>query len=223
MSVSGEVKNAVKKMKAVCAKMPVVWDGRESILEMKNVGYKHWKQMEWAGFYFQFLCENGFADIMEIPGKKYGNVEFDGFNAISWDFKAHAANTTSHKVITNDTEAVVDTIDDYGYYGLVLAIGEVEYNDEERTFKKWHDELKGGKSDYEKKRIERGAMSRRRKTEFVLSEVHFVCLDKEGLNQCSGSFQEGFRNSGGTPRRAKVLVDVSNIPDDSIVMSCKVA
>lgn len=220
MSVSGEINGAVEKMKAVCVKMPVSWDGRESIVEMKNAGYRHWKQMEWAGFYFQFLCESRFVGIMEIPGKKYGNVEFDAFNAISWDFKAHAANTTSHKVIANDTEAVLNTIEEHGSYGLVLAIGEVEYNDEKRTFKNWHDELKGGKSKYEKKRIERGAMSRRRKTEFVLSEIHFVCLDKEGLNQCSGSFQKGFRNADGTPRRSKVLVDIREIPDVSIVASC---
>ena len=221
MSRGGKINRAVEKMKAVCAKMPVVWDGRKSILEMKNAGFAHWKQMEWAGFYFQFLCENRFADIVEIPGKKYGNVEFDAFNAISWDFKAHAANTTSHRVITNDTEAILNTIDDYGCYGLVLAIGQVKYNDEQRTFKKWHDELKGGKSDYEKKRIERGAMSRRRKTEFVLSEIHFVRLDKEGLNQCSGSFQKGFRNADGSPRRSKVLVDIREIPDNSIVASCE--
>jgi len=27
---------------------------------------------------------------MDIPGPRYGNVEFDGFRFIPWDFKAHS-------------------------------------------------------------------------------------------------------------------------------------
>ena len=82
--------------------------------------------------------------IIDMPGQRYGNTQFDAFCHISWDFiKTHAANTTNHTVITNDAEAIVNTTSDYGYYGVILAIGEVEYNDEERTFKRWHDELKG--------------------------------------------------------------------------------
>ena len=134
--------------------MPDLWDGRASVLAMKEAGYAHWKQMEWTGFYFQFLCEKTFADILDMPGPKYGRTEFDAFGSIPWDFKAHAANTTSHRVITNDTEAIEKTVAQHGYYGLILAIGLVEYNDEELTFKQWHDALKGGKSDYELKRID---------------------------------------------------------------------
>ena len=127
-------------------------------------------QMEWMGFYFEFLCEKHFDGIIDIPGKKYGRTEFDVFQEISWDFKTHAANTTNHNVITNDAEAMANTIDDYGHYGIILAISAVEYNDEERPFKRWHDELKEGISQYEVNRINRGAMSRRRKTEFILSD-----------------------------------------------------
>jgi len=54
--------------------IPLVWDGRRSILEMKEAGFPHWKQMEWIGWYFQFLCERFLRDIVEIPGPKFGNV-----------------------------------------------------------------------------------------------------------------------------------------------------
>ena len=37
--------------------IPKYWDGRESILEMKESGYPQWKQMEWIGFYFQTLSK----------------------------------------------------------------------------------------------------------------------------------------------------------------------
>ena len=168
------------------------------------------------GFYFEFLCETHFDGIVDLPGKRYGNTTFDAFREISWDFKAHAANTMSHDVITNDVEAITNTLNDYGYYGLIIAIGEVEYNDEEATFKKWHDALKGGISEYELNRINRGVMSRRRKTEFIFSEIHFICLNNETLDQCSSLYHQG-RNSDGSPRNPKFNVNIQRVPDSAVL------
>lgn len=148
--------DTIEKLQLASQSMPKVWEGKESILEMKDAGFKQWRQIEWLNSYFKFLCQKYFVDIIDIPGKKYGVTEFDAFREISWDFKAHAANTTNHTVITNDAEAIINTISDYGHYGVILAIGEVEYNDEEKTFKKWHDVLKEGISKYEVNRINRG-------------------------------------------------------------------
>ena len=211
------ITDTVENLRIATQSMPKVWDGRAAILDMKNAGYKHWRQMEWMGFYFQFLCEKHFDGLVEMPGVTYGRTEFDAFHQISWDFKAHASNTTTHNIIANDAEAIANTLSDYGYYGLILAVGEVEYNDEERRFKKWHDQLKEGISQYELNRIKRGAMSRIRKTEFALLEIHFICLNSETLDQCSGSFQEGFRNADGSPQRPKVMIDIAKIPDDTLV------
>lgn len=171
----------------------LVWDGRKSILEMKESGFPHWKQMEWIGWYFQFLCERFLKDIVEIPGPKFGNVRFDGFLKIPWDFKAHAINTSSHQIIVNDSEATAIGIEKFGSVGLILAMGKVEYNDEQRTFQKWHEALKGGKSKYELERIKRGAWSRLRKTEFNLEQISFIKIDDNVLIKC-GSFQRDFRN-----------------------------
>ena len=211
-----KIVDTVEKLQFASRNMPKIWDGRDAILEMKEAGSRQWRQMEWMGFYFEYLCDIHFSHIIEMPGKKYDNTEFDAFREISWDFKAHAANTTRHDVVTNDVEAIRNTLEDYGYYGIILAIGEVEYNDEERTFKKWHDELKEGISKYETNRINRGAMSRRRKTEFVLSEIHFICLDSETLDQCSSLYHQG-RNSNGKPRPPKYNVNIQKIPDAALV------
>ena len=32
--------------------LPKMWDGRASILEMRDSTFPHWRQMEWIGFYF---------------------------------------------------------------------------------------------------------------------------------------------------------------------------
>ncbi|MFH1612814.1 MAG: hypothetical protein ABIB46_03680 [bacterium] len=206
-------KQIEKKLK----KIPKIWDGRKSILEMKNANYSHWKQMEWIGFYFQFLCERYLLDIMEIPGQKYGNVEFDGFKNIPWDFKAHAINTSSHQIIVNDSEATVNGIKDYKAVGLILALGKVLYNDEGRTFQKWHEVLKGGLSEYSIERIKRGAWSRLRKVSFDLQQISFIEITDDTLVKC-GSFQRDFRNADGSPRREKVLLDLEKIDEGLVYM-----
>jgi len=157
-----------KNISEVLKNLPTFWDGKEAILEMKEAGFTHWKQMEWIGWYFQFLCEKFLKNIIQIPGPNFGNARFDGFLKIPWDFKTHAINTSSHQIIVNDSEAIAKGIENFGSVGLILAMGKVEYNDEERTFQKWHEELKGGKSKYELERIKRGAWSRLRKTKFIL-------------------------------------------------------
>lgn len=194
--------------------MPAVWDGRSAILEMKEANYKHWKQMEWIGFYFQFLCETRLPPLIEIPGPKYGRVEFDGFSEIPWDFKAHpeknANGQENNSVIVNDQLATTQAIHEYGAAGLILATGEATYNDEDRSFQMWHKELKGGLSNYERNRILRRAPSRLRKVAFRLKEIHLVLLNDQTIRQVS-SFQEGFRNSDGSPRKAKILLDLDTI------------
>ena len=195
--------------------IPILCDGRKSILEMKEAGFNQWKQMEWIGWYFQFLCEKLLKDAVKIPGPKYGNVQFDGFREIPWDFKAHAINTSTHQIIVNDSEATANAIKEFGCVGLILAMGEVKYNDDKRTFQKWHEAFKGGKSKYELERIKRGAWSRLRKVEFKLEQISFIKIDDAVLVKC-GSFQRDFRNAGGQPRREKVLLDLEKLDEEII-------
>jgi hypothetical protein len=152
---------------------------------------------------------------LQIPGVKYDRVEFDGFNVIPWDFKAHAINTSSHEIIINDSEAIANGIREFGAVGVILALGKVEYNDENRTFQMWHEKLKGGPSEYTLERIKRGAWSRLRKTSFTLQQISFIKITDKTLVKC-GSFQEGFRNSNGLPRRKKVLLDLEQIDEELV-------
>jgi len=213
-------KKLITKLGQILEKFPAVWDGRKAILEMRDAGYVHWKQMEWIGFYFQFLCDTKLVSLLKIPGPKYGKVEFDGFSEIPWDFKAHPnknANGQENKsVIVNDRLAIVAAIKQFGGAGLVLAIGEAVYNDQDRSFQIWHQDLKGGLSNYEKERILRKAPSRLRKTSFRLKEIRIILLDDKKI-QGLGSFQEGFRNSDGSPRNAKVLLTIDDIPAEKII------
>ena len=206
-----------KKFAVLLRDIPKEWDGKKSILEMKEGGSQHWRQMEWMGFYFEFLCEK-FLSLEDLEVSRsaaderdsYGNTQFDGFFAIPWDYKAHATNTSNHRVIINDREAIEGAVTEYGAVGVIVAIGAVEYNDEDRSFQKWHSKLKGGKSDYEKERVKRGAWSRLRKTKFALQQILFIRIDREVLENAS-SFQTRFRNADGGSRREKVLIDLEKL------------
>ncbi len=189
------------------------WDGKNAILEMKENGFNQWKQMEWIGFYFEYLCRIKLNDIMQMPfEKRYGNVTFDGFFKFPWDFKSHAIES-GHNVIVNDEEATCSAIEEFGQVGLILANGMVEYDNNEREFQKWHEKIKGGETEYEKERKKRGASSRLRKIFFKLKKIMIINITKETLTK-SSSFQNDFRNSNGRPRRKKVLIDLSEVMSD---------
>ena len=194
------------------SELPTYWDGKETISYMKENGCNQWRQMEWPRWYFQFMCEQILEKegFFEIPGPTYGNVEFDGKRIIPWDFKAHTENGSSKdKVPTNGYCEVKDAIGEYGCVGFIIASGTAVFDDNNQSFKRWHDELKGGKSKYELERISRGASSRRRKAAFELDSIRFVFLDENTLGYC-GKFQSGMRNSNGTLRNPKVMLKLSD-------------
>ena len=210
--------DSIEKLRLASQKMPKVWDGRESILEMKDAGFNQWRQIEWLEFYFKFLCQKHFDDIIDIPGEKYDITKFDAFREISWDFKVDSVDAEAYSVTASDAEAIADTISDYGYYGIILAIGNIGYDDEETSFKKWHDELRGEVSKYDTNRISAGIMSRTRKAAFVLEEIHFICLNSDTLPQCCGLFQDRFGETDrNRPKEKEVRIDIGEIPDAAFV------
>lgn len=203
-------KEICETLDPIIRKIPTNWDGKKSILEMKENNARNWKQMEWIGWYFEYWCNKYLKEVMEMPcSKKYGNVSFDGYLKVPWDFKSHSIQS-GDKIIINDSEATSNAISDFGCVGLILATGSVTYDNESRDFQKWHKKLKGGKSVYEIQRIARGAPSRKRKRSMKILKILFVRIDDDLLIKC-GSFQKNFRNSNGNPRREKVLLDLTKI------------
>ena len=199
---------------SIFEKFPKTIDGKDAILEMKENNGKNWKQMEWAGFYFEYWCNQNLKNILEMPySKKYGNVTFDAFFKRPWDFKCHAVEAGKWTPI-NDYEAISTAIEEFGDLGIVLAECSVDYDNERSDFKKWHDSLKGKTSKYEENRIIRNAPSRRRKTGINVKRISFIKLDRELLDNACKSFQQNFKNNNGKSRRKKVTLDLSKINDN---------
>ena len=102
---------------------------------------------------------------------------------------------------------------------MIIAQGVAEYDENKGTFKAWHDELKGGRSDYEKDRVRRGAPSRRRKIAFRLRRIEALWLNSDqvtkGLDEgWIDFFQKGMRNANGSARRPKYELNVDMLPAD---------
>lgn len=188
------------------SKIPIKWDGKVAILKLKEIDYQ-WRQMEWMAWYFEALCRDLLHRInFKIPGKKYGNVEFDSFHTINWDMKTSAIKSDNHKVILNDKKATDDSLNEFGYHGIILALVDVEYNDDNRNFQKWHTKLKGGLSKYEKDRISRNVTSRYRKTSAEVKQILLLIIEPDN-EQYLDIYKQG-RNSDGSPRNPKYMLNI---------------
>ncbi len=175
--------------------------------------------MEWRAFYFEYKARLALQGKMQIPGDRFGNVVFDLKGAINRDLKASAIKTDNHNIILNDKIAMDRSVSQEGVHGEIIALCDVEYNDIDRSFQKWHTDLKGGKSAYERKREAGTAVSRYRKTRVILEEILFVLLRKHTLQNLNIMHQG--RNSDGSPRNVKYMLDLEsldNIEYDKITL-----
>jgi hypothetical protein len=214
MSTVGKIQEDIEILSEVLTHIPFEWESKQSITEMKQAGSPHWKQMEWIGFYAEFLIRGALAKRPENSqicpdGDIYGNVSFDLKRAIIWDIKTHP--NTAHGAILNDCEAMDLSLKDHGHHGILMICADCQY-DTTGEFKAWHDTLKGGTSLYEQERIQRNAPSRRRKVSARLTEARFIVLDPQtirGLNKK----QKGWRNADGKPRRGKYAISNQQIEE----------
>ena len=164
--------------------MPKRWEGKQAILELRQADFQ-WRQMEWIGWYFEFKARKIIIENLGgSKGPKYGSTSFDYRGKNVWGLKAHIENASSHPwIIINDKESVDLCMQSYGVMGMIIAKGVAEYDDNKGTFKAWHDELKGGRSDYEKERARRGAPSRRRKIAFRLRRIEALWLNSDQVTK----------------------------------------
>ncbi len=168
--------------------------------------------MEWIGFWFEYFVDEVFlTESTGLTGPKFGTTQFDMMLSEPWDLKAHPADVK--QVILNEKSAVDACVSEYGAVNYLLISGETTYDDDDQSFKKWHDALKGGVSKYEQGRLAEGRPSRRRKVSFSPTHLFAFRLERDSLdealqNRTIGYFQAGMRNSNGKPRNAKYSLKI---------------
>lgn len=204
-----QVRSDIEVARQKLATLHTQWEGKAAVLELKEADY-NWRQMEWWAWYFEWKCNTLLAPEFSIPGDRLDNrVIIDARRSINWDIKAKAIKSDDHRSILNDCTAIDVAIENDGAYGVIVALCDVEYNDADRSFQIWHTELKGGLSDYEKKRIKRKTFSRYRKTRADLAEIMFIVIDQETKARLT-CMNQG-RNANGRPRPPKYMIDLEEV------------
>ncbi len=191
-------------------KIPKKILGKDAILQMKNSGSSNWRQMEWIGFWFEEIVNQALSNKLGESGhSQYGKTKFDFVRNHTWDLKVHP--NQSKSLILNDLSAIEQCLNTEGGLGFIVLSGDVEY-DVNSTFKKWHDDLKGGVSTYEKDRVKRQAPSRRRKVSFTPTVIEGFWFNSfSEIESCLSAgilaeFQTGMRNSNGVARLPKIAI-----------------
>jgi len=221
--LSKGVENEAEKILNILKKtFPTRIDGREAILELKEADY-NWKQMEWQGWYFECKSFNALKEeIGGGVGPTFDSTEFDYEHNYVWDLKAHSTTTPSgnerRDMYLNDKTSIEDCIRTNQGIGFIVARGDPDYDDDERSFYHWHQELKGGKSDYVKRREERDAPSRERKRAFHLNRIsaYFISsIDalREGEDDGWIRPRSQGRNADGSERPKKYALYPDKVPD----------
>lgn len=196
---------------------PRIWDGMACILKMRDANCRNWKQMEWIGWFFQFVCESKLQSVFTMPSclNPTENVSFDGSTStMNYDFKAHAwivsGGKKQNSIILNDKEAMDASVLKYGQHGLLLALLECEY-DQDGKFKAWHDSLKGEASDYVKEGIQKKRPSRKRKVNAKVIKYVMLTVNPDNIGKLR--LHKQGKNSDGRPRKAKYLLQLNNLED----------
>jgi hypothetical protein len=127
------------------------WDGKASVIQMRDDGYGQWRQMEWPGFYFEYRGLRALHSGMghrawTAPPQKYGVTVFDYAHHFVWDMKAHTERVRGDVSGTitrgrgaaplNDQHSTELCAADTGV-GLLIVNGEALV-DETRAFDAWH-------------------------------------------------------------------------------------
>lgn len=200
----------MQDIRRLLVNMPPFWDGKKCILEMKDRNFQ-WRQMEWWAFYFELLCMDRLSSVLDMPGDKFESVRWDARGRINWDFKAKAIKTDSNSFVINDKKALDASVNEAGEHGMLVCLCDVEYNDKNRTFQRWREDLQGGKSAYQKNREKRTANSRYRKSAAVPVEILYIRLTPPDLERL-GTMKQG-RNSNGKPRPEKYSFHLNQCAD----------
>src|SRR3990172_1049148 len=208
-----KVEEATQIVEQLATSIPEQWDGRACLLELRAADFQ-WRQMEWIGWWFEWKARSALAGSLGgTLGVRVGNTTFDYQLQFVWDLKAHVVKPTGKDwAILNDSAAIREGIVRIGGWGAILCCGDAAL-DPTGEFKRWHDDLKGGASKYERERLQRGAHSRTRKRSFSVREYRAIHLDlpliEVGFEEgWLAPFQQGMRNADGSARAQKFMIDL---------------
>ncbi len=169
------------------------WDGRAAIGEMRESGSTQWRQIEWAGFYFEekvreILNEAYPTPPVGGPQVRFGSTVFDYASATRvWDAKAHTARRVllpdgvpyrdSKDAVCwlNDARAMRSCVEQQGL-GFLVVEGLSGF-DTTGEFKAWHKALGAAGGRKVREYVASTGRSRPRKAAFTPLELRAIWIE----------------------------------------------
>lgn len=192
--------------------VPQKWNGIDCYKEMIEADFHRKFQPEWPGAYLEYLFENYLTKFPNGPIQKHSGhsqsaLDFDLYLPeleTYGDLKCHTIGVGA--IPGNDYESVMAVLQDGALYYVVLE----------------HDTIKDSEMDYvttkfwntaqEKKNLM--SYYKRMKGAVILKDYRI--LEINSLNaKYLGSFQKGFVNSDGKPRKEKIQIGKSDVDNFS--------
>lgn len=145
VSLVQEARLLVAALSSACS---VKWDGRGCVSEMREAGHNQWKQIEWVGWYFEFI---GLPTLINAYGggpEKIGSTTFDYVRNYVWDLKTHAEEGArapgDFKKLAplNDKSAMDECLSERGSLGFIVLSGSASFGGHVE-FDGWHRALRG--------------------------------------------------------------------------------
>lgn len=196
-------------------------DGLKAADWMQKRNIPSWKELEWPGFFIKHIAQDFFENHKKskikpfTEGKKY---RLKG--EYLWDIRFHDVDKDP-LIILIDASDFENDIKQYNGMGIII-INAVVIPDKDDKFRLEIEEMKGGLSEYEKKRRAEGIEPRQRKAGFYAYWGIAYFISPEDIlgntdTWLMSNFQKNMRNSDDKPRNAKYIIDMENVPDEKII------
>lgn len=192
-----------------------VWDGRRCVEAMRDAEFRHWRQTEWIGWYFEYIGTTALVNAFGGGPRRILNTDFDYALRATWDLKAHSVGGEDAAIL-NDHDAIAAGLDEPGGLGFIVLSGEPDFSDS-TGFDAWHRSLRGAGPPHERSRTLKSAFTPRRLDAYHLADARAF----EGAMQRGelAVMRQG-RQPDGSPRKPKLKIRfaAANLPG-----GCRVA
>ena len=201
---------------ALADAIDTTWDGRHCVEMMRDAEFRHWRQTEWIGWYFEYV---GIAALVNAFGggpRRVLNTSFDYALRSTWDLKAHSSGGEDGAIL-NDLDAIDACLEEPGGLGFIVLTGDPDFSTS-AEFDVWHREQRGAGPAHERSRALKSGFAPRQLDAYHLpsaAALQTACLRGEFSQMAQG------RQPDGAPRKPKLKVNfaAANSPGGSRVAS----
>ena len=197
-------------LEALREALPLDWDGRTCVSDMKDAEYSQWAQDEWAAFYFEYLGLPALINTFGGGPRQFANTRIDYSLGHPWDLKVHMAESSVAPL--NDQMAIKEGLKAGAGVGFLVLTGEVVYDSGE--FRAWQKQFRAQHGKVAKGRTTPPVYVRKSKVAFrpTLLEAFFIENDLALTNAVKdGSLRvmKQGRQTSGAARPPKYSLDLA--------------